>query len=231
MALNINGTTGISGVDGSVSAPALTGTDSNTGITFPSADTIKFSTGGVERMAITNSGVTGISGGKLLQTVTVSDSVKETTGSISLISTGTYYATPFAVTITPSATSSKILLSGHIFGEATVNDYLIVWGIERAISGGATTDIIAPAAGNRPRCISIMPQGIYVTEQISTPSAIVFSGLLDSPNTTSAITYTFQLAAPQNSSVGFYYNRTVSDSDAADNERGLSWITAQEIAA
>ena len=64
MALNINGTTGISGVDGSVSAPALTGTDSNTGITFPSADTIKFSTGGVERMAITNSGITGISGGK-----------------------------------------------------------------------------------------------------------------------------------------------------------------------
>ena len=63
MALNINGTTGISGVDGSVSAPALTGTDSNTGITFPSADTIKFSTGGVERMAITNSGVTGITAG------------------------------------------------------------------------------------------------------------------------------------------------------------------------
>ena len=63
MALNINGTTGISGVDGSVSAPALTGTDSNTGITFPSADTIKFSTGGVERMSITNSGITGISAG------------------------------------------------------------------------------------------------------------------------------------------------------------------------
>ena len=45
MALNINGTTGISGVDGSVSAPAVTGTDSNTGITFPAADTIKFATG------------------------------------------------------------------------------------------------------------------------------------------------------------------------------------------
>ena len=59
MALNINGTTGISGVDGSVSAPALTGTDSNTGITFPSADTIKFSTGGVERISITNSGISG----------------------------------------------------------------------------------------------------------------------------------------------------------------------------
>ena len=59
MALNINGTTGISGVDGSVSAPALTGTDSNTGVTFPSADTIKFSTGGVERLSITNSGLSG----------------------------------------------------------------------------------------------------------------------------------------------------------------------------
>jgi len=63
MALNINGTTGISGVDGSVSAPAVTGTDSNTGITFPSADTIKFSTNGVERMSITNSGVSGITAG------------------------------------------------------------------------------------------------------------------------------------------------------------------------
>ena len=72
MALNINGTTGISGVDGSVSAPAVTGTDSNTGITFPSADTIKFSTGGVERMSITNSGVTG-AGGKFASYAIIAD--------------------------------------------------------------------------------------------------------------------------------------------------------------
>ena len=71
MALNINGTTGISGVDGAVSAPALTGTDSNTGITFPAADTIKFSTGGVERMSITNSGVTG--GGKFSSYAIIED--------------------------------------------------------------------------------------------------------------------------------------------------------------
>jgi len=63
MALNINGTTGISGVEGSVSAPVLTGTDSNCGISFPAADTIKFSTGGVERMSITNSGISGITAG------------------------------------------------------------------------------------------------------------------------------------------------------------------------
>ena len=74
MALNINGTTGISGVDGSVSAPAVTGTDSNTGITFPSADTIKFATGGVERMSITNSGVSGITTG-----ITMADQWRVTT--------------------------------------------------------------------------------------------------------------------------------------------------------
>ena len=76
MALNINGTTGISGVDGSVSAPALTGTDSNTGITFPSADTIKFATGGVERMSITNSGISGIAAGiTMLDTYYLSSNV------------------------------------------------------------------------------------------------------------------------------------------------------------
>ena len=75
MALNINGTTGISGVDGSVSAPALTGTDSNTGITFPSADTIKFATGGVERMSISNSGITGITAG-----ITMADQWRITSG-------------------------------------------------------------------------------------------------------------------------------------------------------
>jgi len=82
MALNINGTTGISGVDGSVSAPAVTGTDSNTGITFPAADTIKFSTGGVERISITNSGIsgTGISaGGKFSSYAFIKDTKGNTT--------------------------------------------------------------------------------------------------------------------------------------------------------
>ena len=55
MALNINGTTGISGVDGSASAPALTGTDSNTGINFAS-DTVNINTGGSTRAKIDSSG-------------------------------------------------------------------------------------------------------------------------------------------------------------------------------
>ena len=55
MALNINGTTGISGVDGSASAPAVTGTDSNTGINFGS-DTVNINTGGTTRATVDSSG-------------------------------------------------------------------------------------------------------------------------------------------------------------------------------
>jgi len=55
MALNINGTTGISGVDGSASAPALQGTDSNTGINFAS-DTVNINTGGVTRATVNSNG-------------------------------------------------------------------------------------------------------------------------------------------------------------------------------
>ena len=48
MSLILNGTTGISDVDGTAAAPALTGTDTNTGIFFPAADRIGFAEGGVQ---------------------------------------------------------------------------------------------------------------------------------------------------------------------------------------
>ena len=59
MALNINGTTGISGVDGSASAPAVTGTDSNTGINF-GTDTVNINTGGSTRATVDSNGRLGI---------------------------------------------------------------------------------------------------------------------------------------------------------------------------
>ena len=172
-----------------------------------------------------------ITGGKILQNITVSDSVRETSGSVSLSSANTYYETPFAVTITPSATSSKILLMGHMMGESSIGDLYLMFSIKRAISGGSTTDIKAAAAGNRARGISVFPSGFYNHEAASTPTVINFAGLVDSPNTTSAITYTIQVNSTQNASQTFYYNRTVTDGDQIDYERGLSWITAQEIAA
>jgi hypothetical protein len=56
MSLILSGTDGLSDVDGSASTPAIRGTDTNTGIFFPAADTIAFSEGGAEAMRIDSNG-------------------------------------------------------------------------------------------------------------------------------------------------------------------------------
>jgi hypothetical protein len=48
MSLVLNGTDGLSDVDGSAATPAIRGTDANTGIYFPGADRIGFAEGGVQ---------------------------------------------------------------------------------------------------------------------------------------------------------------------------------------
>ena len=55
MAITINGTTGVAGVDGSNATPAIQGTDSNTGLSFGS-DTVNINTGGSTRATINSSG-------------------------------------------------------------------------------------------------------------------------------------------------------------------------------
>jgi len=56
MTIIINGTTGISGVDGSAGTPAVQGTDTNTGIYYSAADTVDVATGGVQRGQFDSSG-------------------------------------------------------------------------------------------------------------------------------------------------------------------------------
>jgi hypothetical protein len=60
MTLILNGTNGLSDVDGSAATPAIRGTDANTGIFFPAADTIAFSEGGAEVARFDSSGNLGI---------------------------------------------------------------------------------------------------------------------------------------------------------------------------
>ena len=59
MSITINGSTGISGVDGSSTTPAFQGTDTNTGL-FYGTDIVGISTGGSERLRVDASGNVGI---------------------------------------------------------------------------------------------------------------------------------------------------------------------------
>ena len=72
MPLSLNGTSGLSGVDGSAGTPALQGSDTNTGIHF-GTDEISLDTGGSTRATVDSSGrllvgtsTEGVSGGDQL---------------------------------------------------------------------------------------------------------------------------------------------------------------------
>ena len=60
MTLVLNGTTGVSSVDGSASTPAIQGNDANTGVFFPAADTVAIATNGTEAMRVDSSQNVGI---------------------------------------------------------------------------------------------------------------------------------------------------------------------------
>jgi hypothetical protein len=60
MTLILSGTDGLSDIDGTASTPAIRGTDANTGMFFPAADTIAFAEGGVEAVRFDSSGNVGV---------------------------------------------------------------------------------------------------------------------------------------------------------------------------
>jgi len=60
MSLILSGTDGLSDVDGTAATPAIRGTDANTGIFFPAADTIAFAEGGAECARFDSSGNFGL---------------------------------------------------------------------------------------------------------------------------------------------------------------------------
>mgnify|MGYP001303628969 CR=1 FL=1 len=212
MALNINGTTGISGVDGSVSAPALRGTDNNTGITFPAADTIKFSTGGVERMQITNSGVTGtgIGAGKILQ---VKQAFK--TDGYSQSSTSFADITGLSVSITPASSSNKILVMVNIF--VSVADAALLRLLRDSTVIGAGTGNSGGSDNTGFAMARMSASNLSDTHNVT---------ILDTPSTTSATTYKVQ-GRPTESSANLFVNRRGSDTSYG----AASSITVMEVGA
>ena len=128
-----------------------------------------------------------------------------------------------SVSITPSSTSSKILLQASLFYESdNVNNHELLWAFHRD-----STRLGAATTGSRRGGITINAANYPAQDAQSTPDTanIVF---IDTPSSTSAITY----AVSFNSShaANLFLNRTVSDSDAISRERGNSIIIATEIA-
>ena len=111
----------------------------------------------------TNAELEWIGEGKILQ---VQNTTTDTTGSVSLSTGNQYYdITNLNVAITPAASTSKILMTFHAFGESSTNEHLTSFQVKRAISGGATTYLTATAAGSPPagrsaRCCDRSPRSI-----------------------------------------------------------------------
>ena len=167
-------------------------------------------------------------GGKILQVVTTSDSDRTAKGS--QVVNNWASITGLSLAITPSSNTSKIKLSGYVFGEMNTTPYLVRFRVKRVISGGATSYIRGDASGTRTGVIGTGNEYFTDNNVNSTPHQYLsFSNYIDSPATTSAVTYTIEIHGTATAT--WYYNRTVAGSDGSDYEDGLSWITLEEVAA
>ena len=147
------------------------------------------------------------------------------TGSVGL-SAGTNAAlhTDLEVTITPTSNNSTIKLEAQIFGEH--GDAGNVYN-SSVFFYRDTTKLGAAAAGSRLVGVGILPR-TYTTDNADTTPEFAMYSFYDSPSTTSAITYKIGMVV--RTAETFYINRTVNDGDLNYAERGVSHITATEIA-
>lgn len=153
--------------------------------------------------------------GKILQVV---QAVKTDTATVNT----TTWTTPsgLSVSITPSASSSKILVLCDVKFQGSTGATTAQGRIIR----GSTAIYIGDASGSRPRA---MVQNYWNAEAYHSPtSGGVF---LDSPATTSAITYSFQCKSENTNTT--WINRTQGDRNSTADARTASSITVMEVAA
>ena len=157
-----------------------------------------------------------LSAGKVLQVVsaTKTDTQSFSSSSFSDI-------TGLSLSITPSSTSSKILVFGYA---------MVAWDSANAKLGinlvrNTTNILIGDAAGSRQRLTGFLYLGTTCTSVF--PSAFNY---LDAPSTTSATTYKIQASSLDNTG-NVYVNRSFNDTDNSTFARTASTITAMEISA
>ena len=166
---------------------------------------------------ITNADLASGVGGKILQVVQTS---KTDTTSL----TDTYSFTDISgmsVSITPSATSSKIL----ILSTLNIASGAAAYGCHLRLVRGSTGIFVGDAASRR---VQATCSTISVDNNFTFPQTINF---LDTPSTTSETTYKIQWHITyDNGTPIIYLNRSVTDGDAATNARTPSSIIAIEVA-
>ena len=184
----------------------------------PASDrTLKLPSDGDGTILTSNSSV-----GKILQVV---QTIKTDTTSFTIGSAGTHTDTTFTATITPSATSSKILV--QIMLNHGTNSNQIV-GLTVLRNSSQIDDVRGAASGSRARCTAVNHSGETSGLIVST---LIF---LDSPNSTSAQTYSLNFRHNSSATRTHYINRSHDDNDASGNGMGArcaSTIVLTEIAA
>jgi hypothetical protein len=159
--------------------------------------------------------VSGAGGGKLLQVINASVTAGETFTSLAggTSTAPNYTDTALTLSITPSATTSKILVLGSFYYDASAGNLPATLRVERDIGGTSTPISLQLGRGN------------YVGNLENTvwPASI---NELDDPQTTSAITYTVQIGNPNTGARTLYFNSNYYNAGMFE-----SFLTAIEIGA
>ena len=165
-----------------------------------------------------------IAGGKGLQVVSVP---MDNALSFAFSTTNDFTdVTGLAASITPAATSSKVLVmvSTTLHHSAA---YIIHVNVERTIGGTATKLGLANVSNRVGSVMSTLPVNSWYGVSMH---AVSFQ-LVDSPNTTSACSYQVQVTLGATYNGTIYVNRTNNDNDADYSSRTKSTITLIEVGA
>jgi len=197
--------------------------DTSNGLKFVSdtSGAVEIQTNGTTVATANSTGITMASGKKVFATGTILQVVSTTKTDVFSSSTVDTFVdiTGLSVAITPSATSSKILILYDIQMSGTELMHIQLFRASTAIKIGASD------SANRTECTV---GGIF--QASNNDKVVVAAGtFLDSPSTTSATTYKLQ-GRVHSSGKTFKVNAPVNDADATYTGRGASTITVMEVA-
>lgn len=133
--------------------------------------------------------------------------------------------TDLTVNITPASTASVIHLQAHIFlefGTDGPNTYNHTFFFYRD-----TTKLGHATTGSRNVGISSATRTYQLQDDNSTPEIARYD-YFDTPETTSTITYKVGVQVSNADTIAI--NKTIGDNDSGAYERGISFISATEIA-